>query len=133
MLRNAKNTVLLFYRVSVPNKRFLGTIGRHYTRQFDILVAEHAGQGVLVVPNVLFPRKIEIVLLRDAQIIVLWKWGQIFVPRFVWIVFLRFTAVVASFKDVYRRRRRSHNGGTITITVMVLTSASTTTVRMATK
>ena len=100
MLRIAKNTVLLFYRVSVPNKRFLGTIGRHYTRQFDILVAEHAGQGVLVVPNVLFPRKIEIVLLRDAQIIVLWKWGQIFVPRFVWIVFLRFTAVVASFKDV---------------------------------
>ena len=68
MLRNAKNTVLLFYRVSVPNKRFLGTIGRHYTRQFDILVAEHAGQGVLVVPNVLFPRKIEIVLLLVVRL-----------------------------------------------------------------
>ena len=63
---NAKkclNQVLYFYRVSVPNKRFLGMMGLHCTLLFDILVAEHAGQGVLIVPNVLLLRKIEITLL----------------------------------------------------------------------
>jgi hypothetical protein len=86
-------------RSEYANKIFLvGIIGRHYTQQFDILVAEHAGQGVLVVPNVLFLRKIEIVLLRDAQIIVLWKWGQIFIPRFVCSnLFLEIPATVNAY------------------------------------